>query len=384
MMLSYRLGRSVKSALAHTLFETGLTRRAFGLLRRLDSKRRVIVVVYHKVFPAERGEQLDGMAPEIFRDQIRALKGLFDVVSAEAAVAAMEDPAGPRTGSYPLLVTFDDGFANNVEYAVPILQRYSIPGLFFVTTRLVGTSGFLWTDEVRDLILGSPLQELRLFPGTGREETLPLPDRSARLEAASRLKARLKLLGVAEFEGLLEEIRRAAQVDALEHHVGTRMLTWREVERMAACGMTIGSHSGRHIAVTRLSVEELDTELQYSRQAIEQHLGEAPRFFAYPNGHPEDFDHRTAAQLSRAGFTHAFTMTRGIAKEGDDPLMLPRYCPSNVAGALVAFELLQTLVGELVSERWHARARRRSANVIPLHGTRGREAGPPSSWRAAG
>lgn len=372
----------VKMSAAAGLYYSGLTKVGLRALRRVDRRRRLVALVYHKVVPAHLSEAADGVRCEHFDSQIDVLSRLFDV-GAPADASVSLTPAAKQSARYPMLVTFDDGYANNFLYALPILRAHRSPALFFVTTELLGTDRFIWTDEVRELMLQSPLTELRLnFQGA--DEVHPLRDRGERLVAATKLKARLKRLPHAEFVEHLDHIRQQSGVETLQHHEGTRMLSWSALRTVASSGVTVGSHSSRHCTLTNLPDDLLQTDLEESQVALEGQMGSRTPYFAYPNGHRADFDDRVAAAARSAGFTKAFTMERGIATDADDAMRLPRFAPSDEPGYLVAFELLRLLASTVVKDRLSradARAPRQPFVVLRSRSTRpsvGRPAATPA------
>jgi len=348
--LGLRPGASTRQVLKCTAaaltYHVGLLKLGFSVLLLLDSKRRLVVLVYHKVVPGEMSEKLDGVSTENFESQLRVLRKVFTVVTPDKAAAALSGKR--KLGSrYPLLLTFDDGYVNNLRYAATILRRHSMPSLFFVTTGILNTGEFLWTDEVRELMLESPHREIKI-PFMGQEEVHVLNDRKARLAAASAIKARLKRLKLKEFRELLDVVRARSGVEKLAHHDGTRILDWESVRNLRNFGVTIGSHSSNHMILANIPDDMLVADLAASQKLLEKHLGEKARYFAYPNGHPGDYDDRVASRVEGAGFHLAFTMVPNIASESDDPMTLPRLAPADEPGFMVGFEVLRLAVKQIL------------------------------------
>ncbi len=101
----------------------------------------------------------------------------------------------------------------------------------------------------------------------------------------------------------------------------TPLLGWEALRELAAAGTEIGGHSATHPRLPRLSDRELDVELRCSRAQIEQRLGRAVRWFAYPHG---EYDPRVRQATQAAGYQAAFTIEGGLAAACDDLLQLPR------------------------------------------------------------
>lgn len=364
--------RVAKVALAETLYRTGLTRLGLTLLARLDRKGRLVVLAYHKVLPSDLSPKSDGMQAVNFESQVRVLRELFALAGPDDAMRALA-PVSSRD-RYPMLLTFDDGYENNRCYAAPVLHRHGVQGIIFLPTALIGTDAFIWTDEVRELVLASPRDALT-FALEGTEEVLALHDRAARVRAVSRLKKVFKRLSPHALAVRLSELAMRADVVRVAQHGGTQLLDWNAVRELRALGVSVGSHSSRHFILSKLTDEELRADFTESQESLVRELGAPVRFLAYPNGHIEDIDDRVVAAARAAGFEYAFTMERAVASEGDDPMRLPRYAPADEPGSVVAFDLLRLLVRQVVRERFSRR---------PTAGTTQTPAlSPPSRLRVA-
>jgi peptidoglycan/xylan/chitin deacetylase (PgdA/CDA1 family) len=98
--------------------------------------------------------------------------------------------------------------------------------------------------------------------------------------------------------------------------------TWQQLRDLERDGFTVGSHTVDHAKLTDLSAARVIAELKQSRSALEQNLGHAVPWFAYPYGATND---AVTAQVGRAGYRLAFTTQRGSAQYRRAPLLLERY-----------------------------------------------------------
>lgn len=105
---------------------------------------------------------------------------------------------------------------------------------------------------------------------------------------------------------------------------GERYLTWDEVARLPAAGITVGSHAHTHRSVAQLSAQAAFEEGQRSKQLLEQHLGAPVRSFAYPFGMRPDESPATAQMLSDCGYSSIFIAQHGTLRRGADLARLPR------------------------------------------------------------
>ena len=105
---------------------------------------------------------------------------------------------------------------------------------------------------------------------------------------------------------------------------GERYLTWEEVTRLPAAGVTVGSHAHTHRSVAKLSPMAALEEGERSKQLLEQHLEAPVRSFAYPFGMRTDESEATAKMLTECGYTSVFIAQHGTLRRGADLARLPR------------------------------------------------------------
>ncbi|HEY3358599.1 MAG TPA: GNAT family N-acetyltransferase [Polyangia bacterium] len=346
-----------KYGVAAALYHSGALGAALKGLRLIDREQRLVVLAYHKVLPrAEKrpGESIT-VSTENFATQVAVLAKLFAAPAPEQALATLDRRPERRT-AYPLLVTFDDGYENVLAHAWPPLRRNGVPFVFFVVTGALGTDELLWTDEVVELLVRSPHQALAFRFG-GKLEHHPLDDEGQRMELAAFLKRRLKRLDQAGFEATLEELRRAAGVTRIAQHERTHLLAWDDIRFMQRDGVEIGGHGLTHMTLARLPSDRLATEIRETQARFTRELGAPGRYFAYPNGYPEDVDGRTVAEVRGDGFTRAFTMVSRVATAADHPHLLPRIAPEDEPGVMLGLELVRILAAEVLRpSAWLARA----------------------------
>jgi peptidoglycan/xylan/chitin deacetylase (PgdA/CDA1 family) len=290
--------------------------------RALASPARVVVLRYHAVgAPGEVGRYLDpglSVTPERFRAQIRFLASRFLIGSPDELPALIG--RGP-TAPLAAILTFDDGYRDNHDVALPILREEGVQAAFFVTTGPLASRRGLWISELWRLSAALPpgpadLPEdaPRTVPaGPGERRAwrramtawLSAAPAAAREAALDALAARA---GVQRGEGLAESFLQPGQVRAMHH-----------------AGMTIGAHTRSHPHLDRLDPAEHAEEVSGARQDLEALLGAPVRHFAYPNpggGGPVGAAARAAVE--RAGFSAAFTSIPDPMRVAPDALRLPR------------------------------------------------------------
>ena len=280
---------------------------------------RASILIFHRVLP-----EPDPLFPgEVCAAQFDRLMGTvaraFTVLRLGQAHALWQQQRLPPRA---LVVTFDDGYADNASVALPVLQRHGLVATFFVATGFLD-GGRMWNDTVIECLRRCALPVVDLAPlGLGR---FPMRSPDERRQAIEALLPRIKYLDLAGRE------RAIAQLQALCGHPELPrdlMMTSGQVRQLHQAGMEIGGHTVMHPILTELPDDEAAREMAAGRARLQQITGTAVDVFAYPNGKPgRDYAPRHVALARQAGFRCAVSTAPGAAGAGSDPLQWPRFTP---------------------------------------------------------
>jgi peptidoglycan/xylan/chitin deacetylase (PgdA/CDA1 family) len=291
------------------------------IARQLLSER-LLVLGYHGVVAEDRKDRFrygNTVSLREFRNQLEFLRRYFHPVSA-ADLRAWRSGTS-RLPSNPVLVTFDDGYRNNL-LAGDILKEYGIPAVFFMTTGYIGSKRMLWPDEVVHRLLTWPGASIPL--PDGREENLP-SENSSRRQTAWQVKEQCKKIPTARVEAYLDLLRQTpVAMEGNEELFG--FLDWSEVRKLRGQGFEIGSHTAEHPILTRIDAKRLEQELQESKHKLEEELGEPCLAIAYPNGGPEDVSPAVFEGARQAGYDMGFTVAEQHSAPSEDSLAISRVC----------------------------------------------------------
>jgi peptidoglycan/xylan/chitin deacetylase (PgdA/CDA1 family) len=223
-----------------------------------------------------------------------------------------------------VVVTFDDGYRDNLTNALPIAESKGVPITFFVTSGILGNPNGFWWDRLGTL--------LRARPPHVREIDLPVGDRNLRLPLGSSgiradldsVRGQLLPLRVTDIERALDAVSELWQVDsASPPDAGT--LTSEDLRHLAASDTaTIGAHTVDHPRLRDRPAREQQDTVAGSKRELEQSIGRPVSHFAYPFGGHGDFDDRSVDAVRSAGFDTACTTIPGTARSSTDPYRLPR------------------------------------------------------------
>ncbi|MFC1843888.1 polysaccharide deacetylase family protein [Thermodesulfobacteriota bacterium] len=253
---------------------------------------------------------------------MKYLKQQFPILRFEEDWSAVKKPA--------VAITFDDGYADNVLEALPILKEVGVPATFFISTGNIGTDNEFWWNRLENILL----QEGR-FP-----ESFKLDDSlHKRTWEASTLKQRKTLYG--ELVALMQKVspdRMETWLKQLEEWAGpntkeknyNRTMSSGEIKRLAASPWaTVGAHTVNHSALSALTEEQQRQEIFSSKQVLEDITGEEIETFSYPFGRKQDYN-RTSVRLCRkAGFVKAASNFPGQVHRWTDKYQLPRHLVRN-------------------------------------------------------
>lgn len=297
-----------------------------GLLRarQLVHLPLLTVLTYHRLGAPDPAFELD---PGTLDSDPTTFELHLDAIESHFHLLRLDDLLRHRYGKplppNPLLLTFDDGYRDNVDVVLPILRRRGLSAAFFIATGFPGAGKLYWWDRVALI-----LRRCRRDPVVLREPlalTLePVRDLQGAIDGLLRQIKRARGL---DLDRLFAELSRATGVrldEEEERAIAARtVMTWDEVRALADAGMDLGSHSHSHRVMSTLSSEEVLADLRRSREVLARELGRPPRALAYPVGHP--LTRRERSVIARSGFELGFTNATGVAETWRlDPLQIPR------------------------------------------------------------
>jgi len=279
---------------------------------------RLSILIFHRVLATRDPLRPDEPDAAEFEAQMRWVRGWFNVMPLGDAVERLYQGRLPPRA---LAVTFDDGYADNVEIAAPVLHRLGMTATFFVSTAYLD-GGCMWNDRIIEAIAACRGERLELesigFASVAVDTV------AARRDAVGSLLRRIRHL---------EGTRRSEAVDAVTRAAGAPdpgrlMMTPRQLLELRSMGMDVGAHTMTHPILTRLAPAAAAAEIGGARERLEQVLGERITLFAYPNGVPhQDYGPEHVRIAQRCGFAAAVSTAWGAASRRSDRYQLPRFTP---------------------------------------------------------
>jgi peptidoglycan/xylan/chitin deacetylase (PgdA/CDA1 family) len=302
-----------------------------------------VILRYHRVTEYRSDPHGICVAPKHFAAQLEVIAQHFAPLTLQELIRCLEKNEIPDRA---VVVTFDDGYADNKETARPLLEHYRIPATMFVTTGYLDQQREFWWDRLEHILLQPGSLPSPLF--------LHLPDRSLSWELhdsqryseqnahehawwnwkskhtpTTRHRVFREMFRVLQ---PLEEALRDEILSALAHIAGMaltvrpehRTLGVADVKELAKCELVeVGSHSMTHPLLCALSENQQEAEIQGSKTMLENLMGRPVKSFAYPYGVYEGTS-TTLGIVKRLGYACACSTQEQAVRIGIDPFILPR------------------------------------------------------------
>lgn len=278
-----------------------------------DSNGKVCVLLYHRVCRLQLNVWGLAISPENFEQHIKYYKQNYDIVRFEEDWTGIDRPA--------LAITFDDGYADNFKYALPILEKYQVPATIFVSTGNIGNDREFWWDELERVVFFSSKTEYYFYPCN---EILRIGNYPEKENACRKIRLYLKELLPEQRELFLAEMGRELGVDGCPREFN-RSLTEDELVKMAESPyITIGGHTVTHNMLSAEPVYMQEWEITESKNRIERIIDREIEVFSYPFGADKDLNESSIECVEKAGYRKAATTSVGLAGVETHPLLIPR------------------------------------------------------------
>lgn len=299
--------------------------RLRSAVRSVFNRARPVILMYHRVARLENDPWRLAVTPDHFAEQVEVLSRVRRIVPLRALSAAV---LGGSIEEKLAAVTFDDGYADFLSAAVPVLERFEVPATLFVTTGAIDRPESFWWDSLTRILLGPVTLPVALsIVISGREHTWQLQcsgSPSARHCVRPRdlhddMHAVLRTLSPDERRLVVNQLADWAGVRLLDQD---KILRACDLESLASNRLIeIGAHTVTHPSLTHLESGSKRTEILGSKLACEAYIGRQIESFSYPFG---EYDEECIALVAEAGLKSACTVESRTVRRRDNTLLLPR------------------------------------------------------------
>lgn len=305
-------------------------------------EERGLILLYHRVAEVPTDPQLLCVSPAHFVEHLEVIRHTAAVVP----LREMDDGRSAATDAGRLAITFDDGYADNLHQAKPILERFDAPATVFAVSGAVGSDREFWWDELDRLLLQRDAMPpgLRLKIGeevvewdlaavaAGDDGNREQDRRWSVLERNGNPRQEL-YRSLCTMLRPLPSVSREKALDELAGWTG-RVRTARPTHRALSAGeladltagglIEVGAHTVTHPVLAALSTAQQQAELSECKAALEGLLARSVNSFSYPYGTRKDYTPATVRAVQQAGFTRACSNFAGVVGARTDPFQLPR------------------------------------------------------------
>jgi len=289
-----------------------------NLISPAGERGKLSVLIYHRVLAAPDSILYDEIDATRFELCMELLAAEFNVLPLGEACSRLVRGALPARA---VCITFDDGYSDNEQIALPILRRLGLPATFFVATGF-SNGGIMFNDGVIEAVRHSAEGTYDLSAlGFGK---YTFGDSASRRAAIDAIIGQLKYRPLSERGALIERL-----ATTLRSTLPTNlMMSPEQIKHLHDEGMEIGGHTINHPILCLLDEREARAEIAGGKRRLEEITGTPVTLFAYPNGKPgQDYGPRDVELVRKAGFVAAMSTMAGIADRASDVFQLPRATP---------------------------------------------------------
>jgi peptidoglycan/xylan/chitin deacetylase (PgdA/CDA1 family) len=260
----------VRRLVSRCLVGSGVT----ALGRRSASRNGALIFYGHRVLDHSEAF-LESLSPRWLDEQVAYLARHYEIIGMDQLVRCFEEQIPVPAKS--VVLTFDDGFRDNLENALPILERHRAPATVFLVTGSIATGRLPWSQRLGFLFEHTVKSELS-DPLMHGEADISTP--IGRRHTYATVKRPLSEMPRVKREETLERLATSLGVDPPVN----RMLSWNDTRDMMARGVEFGAHTYSHPLLARIPMDEAEEEMRRSREDLRTELGIQRPYFCFPGG----------------------------------------------------------------------------------------------------
>ena len=234
-----------------------------------------------------------------FKQQMKYLRDNCNVISIEDFLIARNNAEDLEPRS--VIISFDDGFRNNYTNAAPILEEFSLPAVFYISSGIVNTNLMFWVDIIEDCINITDKSSIKI--NLNKEVEFRLLNVDDKITALNMIKSFCKNSSIDKKNQIIEELEKHTEVKAsVEHSDNYEKINWNELKKMHDSNLfTIGGHSLYHDILSTMENHHLRREIRSSLDLLENNLNTTINHYSYPEGQNNHYGSKTIKILKEFG-----------------------------------------------------------------------------------
>lgn len=302
--LAIALRRTIKKALIQAGLETISVTNSLGFKSDLSGMGAIFTMhrVEPKPQPSFNPSAHLSVTPDFLEKTILALKAKnYRAYSLNELKIYLQNPDPSRPAMF---FTLDDGYKNNLKYALPVFKKHNVPFTVFACSGFVERSHTMWWETTAELLM--KVDELNYDIGKG-ERHLVARSAAQKYAAFERISQDMKLLEHSAAVERLDQLASTHGVNA-QNITNELILSTDELRELSKEPLAdIGAHTISHANLALVNDQKLDFEMAFSKEHIETVTGEPASHFAYPYGRGENAGKREFEKARKIGFDLAVT-----------------------------------------------------------------------------
>ena len=296
---------------------------------------RAAILCYHRVLPDEKvyndnnPQRNLAISETLFNEHMEYLVANHKVVSMDELTKHLNS----KSEEFVVAVTFDDGYKDNLQNALPILQKFNIPAIIYISTRFPEGDCTMWWYELWELIKG----ERKISLDWKKEKIrLIIKSYSQKIKAYNKLN---RLLVVENFHSQ-RELMKIIRRNNNPIHYDSICLQWNDIENLSKHHLiAIGSHAHTHCSLRHLKDEQVTWELEYSKKLIEKRINKVVNHLAFPFGTKNHVSKRDHIIARKCGYKTAVQTTVKVLNKAEELYSLPRLSVRNTNSSVINAKL---------------------------------------------
>ena len=290
------------------------------------------ILMFHSVLqdPEQYADILGGIAhsENEFRAQMELVARDFQPVGLETLVKCLND--GEPLHKRSVVITFDDGYRDNYEVAMPILNQLGIPATFYITVDCIEKKKLPWPSRLRFAVRNT---KLAAWTDSGAN-TWKLDSPCVREQVfATVCNECCQLAGQAQEDFVMRVEQDFGAI--LPATFSSLMMDYDQVRGLLRHGHIVGSHTMTHPNMAYVGERDARLEFAGSKEHLERELRSPVQHFAYPCPALSPHWNEQTVELSRElRYCSAVTTDVALTRRGDNPLCLRRMRPTKTAEGL--------------------------------------------------
>lgn len=314
--ISYKQAENIKNLLAIFLYYSGV-----AYFFHFSRKRGTFIIVFHSI--ADRKVFSDNcLHPLFFEKVIKYLSQRYEIVHLSKLIRYLQ--TGKAIPSNWIVLTFDDGYKDNLNTALPILRQYNAMATFYITLDVLKRKKVFFYDSIQLILDNTPLKQIDIRID-GIRYSFTLSDYEQKIDAALRIVLAIRNKIQDEQEKIVLKLSKiCSKEDFNPQELSSYYLEENDVIELHKYGMEIGSHSLSHPDLTILKLKELQKELFESKKQLENIIGENITAFSYPYGKQNTYNEFIKTNIKMAGYSSAVSTRFGVVTKDTNQYELPR------------------------------------------------------------